>query len=416
MAEAARLKLLAGGTVAIALAATALRLPVPPRGFPCPESPSAAAERAERELPALGVLWGKARGWERVRDGWTVSWQPAHGMWLVRAWVPDAPRAIRWRIEAASWLPGVRLSGRAVRALVGVDSGLAQERDRLGRRDWLVNEARVLGALPAGGELPANPYRRQAGLEAVLMGLLVAGAAARHLVPGTPSRGWWHAVGWSGAVLILLTPWLAELARPVFQAGVRPWVAELAFGAAATILLGALLFGARRFPAIAGRAPVAWLSSAIAAGVLAGRLEPGDWLVSVAGLSFGLPVFAAVAIIVGWLAGLAAGGLRELLRFAAAGRSFVLAAMGIGAVAFGGPWLAIALAVVAGAAAERGRGTWITTAVMWGWVVGSLWALAQWEAALHEALVLLLVGAGVVAVTALALRRSDGPAGEAVRS
>ena len=412
MAAKARLKLLAGGAAAVALAAVALRLPVPPRGVPAPESPAAAAERAERELPALGVLWGRVRGWERVGDGWTVAWQPAHGMWLVRAWVPDAPRAISWRIEAASWLPGVRLSVRAARALVGDDMGLAQERDRLGRRDWLVSKTRILGALPAGGDLPAHPYRRQAGFEAVLMGLLVAGAAARHLVPGTPSRGWRHAVSWSGVALILLTPWLAALARPVFQAAVRPWVAELAFGAAATVLLGALLFGVRRFPSVAGSPPVAWLSAAVAAGVLAGRLEPAESVVSVAGLTFRLPALAAVAVIAGWLAGLAADGLRELLRFTAKNRPLVLAALGIGAVAFAGPWLAVVVAVVMAAAAERGRGTWITAAVVWGWVVGSLWALAEWEAALRDAFVLLLVGAGVVAVTALASFRGDGPTGE----
>ncbi len=402
MAATTRLRLAAGGVVAAALAAAALWLPVPRRGVPASSPPIAAAERAERELPALGVLWGKVRGWERVGDGWTVAWQPAHGMWLVRAWVPDAPRAIRWRIEAASWLPGVRLSMRAARALAEIDTGLAQERERLGRRDWLVNGTAILGALPAGRELPIHPYRRQVGLEALLMGVLVAGAAARHLVPGTASRGWRHAVGWSGLGLIALTPWLAALARPVFQTGVRPWVAELAFGTAATVLLGALLFGSRRFPAIAGSAPVAWLPLAISAGVLIGRLEPAEWLVSVAGLTLRLPALAAVAVIAGWLAAVASDGLRELVRFTRAGRRFVLAALGVGAVVASGPWLAVAVAIVIAAAFERGRGTWITTAVVWGWVVGSLWALVEWEAAVRDVLVLLLAAAAIVAVATLA--------------
>lgn len=408
------MKLLTGGALAVAVVATALWLPVPLRGAAAPASPAVAADRAERELPALGVLWGKVRGWERVRGGWMMFWQPAHGMWLVRAWVPDGPRAIRWRIEAASWLPGVRLSERAARALVGLESGLLQERERLGRRDWLVSDTRLLGALPAGGDLPTDPYRRQVALEAILMGLLVAGAAVRHLVPGSASRGWWHAVSWSGLVLIPLMPWLAALARPVFQAGVRPWVAELSFGTAATMLLGALLFAVRRFPAIAGSPPVAWLATAVAAGVLAGRLEPGEWLVSVAGLPFRLPALAAVAVIAGWLAGLAADGLRELLRFAVLSRPLVLAALGIGAVMFAGSWLAVAVAVVVAAAVERGQGTWITSAVVWGWVVGSLWTLAEWEAALRDAFVLLVVGAGVVAVTVLAgLRGWNRPGEEA---
>ncbi|MBZ5589930.1 MAG: hypothetical protein LAO05_15345 [Acidobacteriia bacterium] len=412
MAAPTRVKLLAGGAMAVAVAATALLLTIPPRGVAAPESPDVAADRAERELPALGVPWGKVRGWERVRDGWTVSWQPAHGMWLVRAWVPDGPRAIRWRIEAASWLPGVRLSARAARALVGPEFGLLQPRERLGRRDWLVSDTRLLGALPAGGDLPADPYRRQVGLEAMLMGLLVAGAAVRHLVPGSASRGWRHALSWAGLVLLPLMPWLAALARPVFQAGVRPWVAELAFGGAATILLGALLFAARRFPAIAGTPPVAWLAAAVAAGVLAGRLEPGGWLVSVAGLPLRLPALASIAVIAGWLAGLAADGLRELLRFTVASRPVVLAALAVGSVMFAGSWLAVAVAIVAAAAVERGQGTWITTAVVWGWVIGSLLALAEWEAGLRDAFVLLLVGAGVVAVTTLASLRAGSPPGE----
>jgi hypothetical protein len=334
-------------------------------------------------------------------------------MWLVRAWVPDAPRAVRWKIEAASWLPGVRLSVRAARALAGLDFGLAQERERLGRRDWSLTDTRILGALPGGGDLPGRPYRRPSGLEAVLVGLLVAGAAARHLVPGTASRVWRHAVSWAGVALTVLTPWLASLARPVFQAGVRPWVAELAFGASVTILLGALLFGARRFSTIAGAPPVAWLPAAIAAGVLAGRLEPGDWLVSVAGLSVGLPALAAIAVIAGWMAGLAADGLRELLRFAAAARTFVLAALGVAGVTIGGPWLAVVVAVVMAAAAERGRGTWITTAVLWGWVVGTLWALAQWEGAVGDAVALMFLAVVSVAVAALTSMRRAGSAAEA---
>jgi hypothetical protein len=38
---------------------------------------------------------------------------------------------------------------------------------------------------------------------------------------------------------------------------------------------------------------------------------------------------------------------------------------------------------------------------MWGWVVGSLWSLAEWEPPLQDALVLLLLAFGVATVTAL---------------
>ena len=395
------MKLLLAGAGAVVLGAAALTVPIPPRGQPAPESPESAAERAESTLPALGVLWGKVRGWERVGGGWTVFWQPAHGMWVVRAWVPDDGGEIRWRIEAAPWLPGARLSERAARALTGFDAGTAQERERLARRDWLLDGSRLLGALPAGGELPVRQFRHRPIVEAVLMGLLLAGAAARHLVPGSPSLLWRHVVVWSSALLVPLLPWLSALAPPSFQPGVRPWVGELAFGTAVTILLGALLFAAHRFPAVAGTPPAAWLPAALAIGVVAGRLEPGEWLLSVAGLTFGMPALAALAVLAGWLAGLAADGLRELLRFMGGARGFVLACLGISAVVVAGPWLSVAFAVVAAAAGDRGRGTWLTTSVMWGWVVGSLWSLAEWEPPLQDALVLLLLAFGVATVTAL---------------
>ncbi|MGD1147694.1 MAG: hypothetical protein ABR961_07090 [Thermoanaerobaculaceae bacterium] len=403
------MKLLLAGTGAVVLGAAALTVPVPPRGQPAPESPASAAQRAEATLPALGVLWGKVRGWERVGGGWTVFWQPAHGMWVVRAWVPDGGGEIQWRIEAAPWLPGARLSGRAARALTGRDAGTAQERERLARRDWLLDGSRLLGALPAGGELPVRPSRQRPIVEAVLVGLLFAGAAARHLVPGSPSLLWRQLVGWSAALLMPLLPWLSALAPPAFQPGVRPWVGELAFGTAVTISLGGLLFAAQRFPAVAGRAPAAWLPAALAAGVLAGRLEPGEWLLSVAGLTFAVPALASLAVLAGWLGGLAADGLRELLRFMGRARGVALVGLGIGAVAAAGPWLGVALAVVPGAAGDRGRGTWLTTAVVWGWFVGSLWSLAEWESALRDALVLLLLAAGVAAAAALAPGGSDAP-------
>ncbi|HVN75543.1 MAG TPA: hypothetical protein VMT19_04445 [Thermoanaerobaculaceae bacterium] len=396
-----------GGGGAIVLAAAALTLPVTPRVQPEPWPPAAAAERAEARLPALGVLWGKVRGWERVGSGWSVFWQPAHGVWIVRAWVPDSGGEVKWRIEAAPWLPGARLSVRAARMLAGQDAGTAQGRERLARRDWAFGDSRLLGALPAGGELPNRPGRHRPVLEALLAGFLLAGAAARHLVPGSPSGVWRSAVVWSSALLIPLLPWLSALAPPAFQPGVRPWVGELAFGAAVTILLGVLVFAAQRFPAVAGRAPAAWLPPAVAAGVLAGRLEPGEWLLSVAGLRLGLPALIALALLGGWLTGLAADGLRELLRFLGAARGVALVAMAGGTVALAGPWLGVAVAVVPAAAAERGRGTWLTTAAMWGWVVGTLWSTAEWDSGQFDALALVLVAAAVGGAAVLTSRRRD---------
>ncbi len=401
MATADRVRRLAGVAAAAALAALALQVPVTPSAPPASEAPSAAAARAERELPSLGVPWGKVRGWERVGDGWTVTWQPAHGMWLVRAWVPDDPGDPLWRLDAASWLPGVRLSQRAARALTGREDGLAQGRERLGRRDWLLGHTRLVGALPAGGRLPADPGRDDPVPEAVLAGLLLAGAAARHLVPGVPGRFWRQAVGWAALALLPLLPQLSALVEPAFRAGVRPWVGELAFGAAATLLLGAIAFAAQRFPAAAGRAPGGCLGLALAVGVVAGRLHPAPWLLDVAGLPLRLPALAALAVLLGWLMGLAGDGLRELVRPAGRLRAALLAAVALAAVVLAGPWLGVALAVVAAAAVERGSGSWAAVAGVWGWVFGSVWALAQWEGALRDALLLLLLGVAVAAAAAV---------------
>ncbi len=402
MAATPIVRALAGGAAAVALAAAALRLPVPARVAPAFESPQDAAARAEAVIPALGVLWGKVRGWERVGAGWTVSWQPTHGVWIVHAWVPDDGSEIRWRIDAAPWLPGTRLSARAARALARHEEGSFQALERLGRRDWMFAEGRLLGALPAGGELPARPGARWPIHEALLAGFLLAGAAVRHLVPGSPSRLWKQAVGWSVAGSIPLLPGLAAAAPAPFAAAVRPWVAELAFGAAAVVLLGVLLFGAQRFPAVAGRVPASSLAVALAAGVVAGRLAPTEWLVAVAGMPAGAPALVAVALIAGWLAGLAADGVRELLRFLGGARTFVLAVAGAVASVLAGPWLGAVAAVVPAAAAERGKGTGLATAVAWGWVAGTVWSLAWWENGQLDAAGMLFLAVAAIGARALA--------------
>jgi hypothetical protein len=398
MAAQTRVRLLLGGAACAALAAVVLLVPITPRFPRAWESPEQAADRAERELPSLGVLWGTVRGWSRVGPGWTVIWQPSHGAWLVSAWVPDGPGAISWRLNAAPWLPGVRLSREAADALVGERGGIARARDRVGRRDWQLGGSRLLGALPAGGDLPSGALLRRPAIQAVLAGLLLAGAVSRHLVPAVPSRGWRQSVGWAAVMLLVAVPHLSALAPATFQPGVRPWVAELAFGTAGVLLLGALVFAAQRFPAASGTTPVGWLPAALATGALAGRLEPGTWLVAAAGVPLGLPVLAAVAVLGGWLASLAADGLRELLRFSAVVRLTTMVLLTLASVSIGGPWLGVALAVVAGGAVERGWGTWMAAAVVWGWVFGSVWAVARWEAALWDALAFLLVGCAIIAV------------------
>ena len=396
------MRLLVGGGATVALAAVALLMSVEPRFPPAWRSPIHAAEQAERDLPALGLLWGKVRGWTRVGTGWTVLWQPSHGMWLVSAWVPDGPGEIKWRIDAAPWLPGVRLSRAAAEVLTAASGGVEQARERLGRRDWQVGESRLLGALPAGGELPSARSLRRPVILAVLVGLLLAGAVSRHLVPGVPSRGWRYSVFSVVLLLVATLPELPALAPMGFQPGVRPWVAELAFGTAAVLLLGALVYASQRFPATSGSPPVAWLPLALAVGTLAGRFEPAIWLVNVAGLTLRLPVLVGLAVLAGWLAGLAGNGLRELLRFSALARVVGLSLLGVAGVGFGGTWTGVTLAVVSAAAVERGWGTWMGMGVVWGWFFGSLWVVARWEAALWSVLVFVLLGCAVVAVAHLA--------------
>jgi hypothetical protein len=409
------MRLLVGGGASVALAAVALLVPVEPRFPPAWQSPAQAAERAERDVPTLGLLWGKVRGWSRVGTGWTVLWQPSHGMWLVSAWVPDGPGEIRWRIDAAPWLPGVRLSGAAAEVLTGLTGGVEQARERLGRRDWQVGESRLLGALPAGGELPSAGSLRRPVVLAVLVGLLLAGAVSRHLVPGVPGRGWRYSVVTVVLLLFVALPELPALAPMGFQPGVRPWVAELAFGTAAVLLLGALVYAGQRFPATVGSPPVGWLPLALAVGTLAGRFEPAIWLVNVAGLTLRLPVLVGLAVLAGWLAGLAGNGLRELLRFSALARVVGLSLLCVAGVGFGGAWTGVTLAVVSAAAVERGWGTWMGMGVVWGWFFGSLWVVARWETALWDALVFVLLGCAVVAVVHLVREdRSSAPASPAL--
>lgn len=399
---------LVGGGASVVLAAVALLMPVEPRLPPAWQSPRQAAARAERDLPTLGLLWGKVRGWSRVGTGWTVLWQPSHGMWLVSAWVPDGPGEIRWRIDAAPWLPGVRLSRAAAEVLTASSGGVEQARERLGRRDWQVGDSRLLGTLPAGGELPSAGSPRRPVVLAVLAGLLLAGAVSRHLVPGVPGRGWRYSIVSVVLLLFATLPELPALAPMGFQPGVRPWVAELAFGTGAVLLLGALVYAGQRFPATSGSVPVGWLPLALAVGTLAGRFEPAIWLVNVAGLTLRLPVLVGLAVLAGWLAGLAGNGLRELLRFSALARVVGLSLLGAAGVGFGGEWTGVTLAVVSAAAVERGWGTWMSMGVVWGWFFGSLWVAARWDTALWDALLFVLLGCAVVAVAHLA--RDDGRA------
>jgi hypothetical protein len=365
-------------------------------------SPRAAAEAAESVIPSLGVGWGKVRGWERAGEGWRIVWQPSHGAWLLRAWVPDgASGALAWWLEAAPWLPGARLSRAAAVALAGDAGGAPVPLERLARRDWLIGRERVIGALPAGREVVAPPARRGTLWAAVLAGLVFAGAISRVLTPVVVAPGWRRVVGWTATAAIVALPLMTPLAARRFAAGVRPWVSELVFGATVAMALIAVSLAAVRYPAGRGRAPGLVLAAALAAGLLAGRLQPVPWCAEVAGLEARAVAWLAVALVGGWLAALAGEGLRQLV--APAGRTgrFLLAGLGAATAVSAGPWLGASAAILGAAAGGRGQGTPVAFMTLVGWVVGATWATCAWSGALRDSFVVLLAGVAVVTWAAL---------------
>lgn len=389
--------------------AAALVIPTAARAPLVPAPPQVAAERAERELPPIGLGWGKVRSWQRVEDGWTITWQPSHGAWLLRAWVPDYPGPTVWRLAVAPWLPGVRLSRRAAGLLLGDESGTPLSLERVGRRDWVVNRQRLAGALPAGGPLPAPSDLPGPPWGALLAGCLLGGAVTRMVFPGVVAVGWRRTMLWACLGLALAAPLLTPVFTRSFEAGVRPWVAELTAVGSASLVIGALALGAIRFPAKSGRPSVVAIAAALGVGLLAGRLQPGVWISETAGVEVRLPVWIGAALLGGWLAGLAGEGLRELLEPLPRWRPWLLGVLAVGVVPLAGPWLAAVAALLLAAGVERGHGTWVGTATIWGAIAGGAASSCGWWGAQRDALTMTVAGGLVLALLAVAdLRRSTG--------
>ncbi len=388
---------------ALAGAALAAAVAVPVRAVlvPAARSPRAAAAHAEATLPPVGLVWGKVRGWERAGGGWRVVWQPAHGAWVLWAWVPDGAADPGWWLEAAPWLPGARLSARAAAAVAGIE-GEAAPRERLGRRDWEIGGARVVGALAAGRRVPGPPGGRGVLWGALLAGLLLAGAIARVLLPVVVSTAWRRVVGWTAVVAIAALPLLAPLAGRRFAVGVRPLLTQAVFAATAAVALLAVAVAAVRYPAGRGRPPGLVLALCLAAGVLSGRAEPAAWCAEVAGLTARPVVWLLAAVAGGWLAALAADGLRQLLAPARRAAPALLAAGAAAAVPFAGAWQGAAVAVLAATAAGRGQGTPAAALALVGWLAGATWAACAWPGALRDSALLLAAGAGIAIAATLA--------------
>jgi len=393
----------AAGGLALVAAAVA---PVPIRPESAARSPRSAAAVAEAAIPPLGVVWGRVRGWERAADGWRIVWQPAHGAWLLWAWVPDgASDAVGWWLDAAPWLPGARLSRAAALTVAGGVRGEPAPLERLARRDWLVGEERVIGALRAGRHVPAPPGESGILWGAALAGLVFAGAISRVLLPVVVSSGWRRLVGWTAAVTIVALPLMTPLAARRFEAGVRPWVSEVIFGTIVAMALAAVSLAAVHYPAGRGRAAGPVLAAALAAGLLAGRLQPVPWCAEVAGLEARAVAWLAVVLLGGWLAALAGEGLRQLLAPAGRASRILLAIVGAAMVVSAGPWLGAALAILGATAGGRGQGTPVACLTLWGWLVGATWATCAWTGALRDSLLMLLVGVAIVIAAALADHR-----------
>lgn len=402
MADKTTLGLLGRGLLVVALAGVSLTLPVHVERSPAVLSPSAAAQRAEAIVPAIGLPWGKLRGWHREVNGWRIVWQPAHGFWLVSAWVPEDTEGLRYRLDAAPWLPGARLSQGAARAVAGDAQETGVARDRLARRDWTFGSRRVLGALWAGEALPRPSDGATEAWLPALVGLLLAGAVARLLLPAFPDPSWRRATVVSAAVWVALAPWCSALAGRAFESGVRPWITELAFVAVALLAAGTVTVLVVRFPPTQGRPASWWLvPCSLAVGVMAGRLRPASWLPDVAGLPLSLVVLITLAIVGGWLVAMAGDGLRELLAIRPWARSSFLAVLAGAAVIGAGTWLGPVVSCVLVAARGRGEGSWVATAFAWGWIAGGAWASCWWPAAQATSLAMLLLGWAGAAVGAL---------------
>lgn len=384
--------------------AAVLVLLVPP-ARPQLEVARPAPEAVTEAPPLSGSLDpGRLRGWQRSAGGWLLRFQPDHGAWLVGVWVPDAGGPSISQIEVASWLPGARLSAEAAASWGGDGPTMAQE--QLGRRDWSVGGQTLAGALPTGESLPRSGSPPLGLGNALLAGLLVVGALARRLDPG-PTDAVWIALAAVGCVgLALLAPSLAPLGGRLYAPEVRPDVTALAWSAGVIVLMGGVLFAAVTCPSFRG-APSELLPWGFLLGLAAGRLQPVGWIAELASLPGGLPTLVALALVAGWLAGLAGDGLGALLAPLRFVRWLVLIGSTVILVSGGGVWVGPGLAVVAAVSLGRDGSSWMGLAAMTGVMAGSLGTVCLWPAAQWLAGGVVVAGMAIVMVIGLLPARTD---------
>ena len=401
--------LLAAAVVAI-LGAAALALPVRWARKPAAISPRDAAARAEAEVPGIGVVWGKLRGWERHEDGWLLLWQPAHGAWTVLVSVPDRGGPVPYHLSVAPWLPGARLSREAAGRLVGAggdEEGVPRE--RVGRRDWRFGTRVLAGAVAAGAVLGFPRAPAADHWLAVVVGLVLGGAVVRRVLPTLPSAPWRRVTIAAAMTVIAALPALLPLAVRGYQVGVRPWVAGLAVVSASVLVLGAVMVGAFHYPVMSLATPPWWVGAcALVLGVFLAVIRPMPLAAELAGCPLALLVLPAVALLLGWGTCLAADGLREVTALARGARRLVLALLAAAAVATPTSAAPLVVGGCAVASGARGEGAWLATAVAWGWVTGSTLSTCAWPAAVWPAAALLLGAWVVVAARAVARGERGG--------
>lgn len=369
--------------------------------------PLNAANRVEAEVGHLGLEWGPLRGWRRLGDGWELIWQPPHGAWLVRGWASDRGDEAVWRLEAAPWLPGARLSGHAAAFIAGTDSEWVVPRERTARRDWQVGDSRVVGSLPGGSRLPrpAGPQRLLLW-EAMVAGMVLAGAAARLLVPPFRVAPWRNRILAGLAMLLLGLPWSLPLGARFLAVGVRPWVAQSAYLLTAASLAAVIALGSVRFSPSGGAPPAVLPCLAFPCGVMLGRTEILPWMLEVAVVPGRLLLWLGLVTVASWVIGLAGEGLRELTTSVSLVRRLLLLALAVPAVVFAGTWRGLVLGAVMAASVPRGQGTWVGLVVGWGWLAGLQWPVTADPAVSWQFYVFLLAGIAVALAVDAAGRRS----------
>lgn len=356
---------------------------LPPREVAGP--PAAAAQRAERQAPALGVVWGKLRAFCREKRAWRLTYQPTHGAWVVIVRVPDLGAPEQPCLRAASWLPGARLSAAAVGHLAGGEQPLGFA-EGLARRDWWFADRMVVGSLVVA----KPPSAVELGVPvtwpmAAAVGLLLAGAVGRRMRPQPPLPALRRAVVASCALLLVAVAGASRLAWPLFTPGVRPFVSLLLFQAFGALMLAWVAAASFVLPAFAS--PPQWwpVGTGFSAGWLLGVVAAPPWAVAVAGAPPRVLLLVAAPVVAGYLADLAASGGRLLLAPLRKLAPWVAVAVA-GAGLLAGRWGIVLAGVLFTAAWHPAQSFWFAVALAGGFLPGTWWGSVGWWGPLRDAL------------------------------